>query len=52
MAEIGVSLYAEENFNPSTPTVNTCMKLYPFDVGHLKEFQALPRNICLKQLVL
>ena len=52
MAKSAVSLHAEEDFQPPTPTVNTCMKLYPFDVGHSKEFQALPRNICLKQLVL
>ena len=40
-----VQLHIDENFEPKPAQVNTCMKLYPFDIGHMKEFQALPGNI-------
>ena len=40
-----VQLHIDENYEPKPPQVNTCMKLYPFDIGHMKEFQALPENI-------
>ena len=45
MADFSVSLHPEEGYQPPDGQVNTCMKLYPFDIGHIKEFQALPGNI-------
>lgn len=45
MAEFSVSLHKDEEYQPPNPQVNICMKLYPFDIGHIKEFQALPGNI-------
>ena len=45
MADLLVSLHKDEAYQPSDGQVNTCMKLYPFDIGHIKEFQALPGNI-------
>ena len=52
MATSSVSLYKESGCQPIPATVNTYMKKYTFDLGHIKEFQALPGNILLKQLVL
>ena len=40
-----VSLYADENYQPPPPKVNTYVKLYPFDEGHVEEFEAFPGNI-------
>ena len=45
MADLSVLLHQEEGYQPTPGQVNTCMKLYPFDIGHIKEFQALPGNI-------
>ena len=54
MADSSVSLYKDRDCQPTPATVNIYiyMKKYTFDLGHIKEFQALPGNILLKQLVL
>ena len=50
--DTSVSLYEDEGNQPLPATVDTYMKKYTFDLGHIREFQALPGNILLKQLVL